>query len=536
MKKAYAIILLFIFNLNLNAQIGIGTSTPHSSAKLDVTSTTRGFLPTRMTTAQRDLINSPARGLVIFNITTRCLEFNRSSNPNLPDWVNVCGNLRSFNNCSVANAGALRVGVQATNITQTISATFTSTGAESITTDTVNGVFFRYSGNVNSGTHNIVLTAVGTPTTSGNHTYTIRKDGNTCSFSATVLNPLPCTTPTPTITGATSVVTGSSINLSVAPNNYANYVWSIQSGSGTLNTTTGTTVTLTPTNGATGNIVVRVVATGNTPQPCTPTTGQDLHTVTISPPPPCTTPTPTITGATSVVTGSSINLSVSPNNYANYVWSIQSGSGTLNTTTGTTVTLTPTNGATGNIVVRVVATGNTPQPCTPTTGQDLHTVTISQPLTLTASGNTCVSGGQTNYEKAYNWSASDVTGAGANTVTFTNVSVTHQFNSSWTQSWTRVVPPNGTYQVTIVAMSATTITNNANYALRVIHGARVFHTLAANAGITQSQLPFTLNNNVTFTAPGLTGHSNLFDLAFHAEAGGNQTACWNYNIRFTKVN
>lgn len=50
--------------------VGINTITPDASAALDVVSTTRGFLPPRMTTAQRDAIVSPAAGILIFNITT----------------------------------------------------------------------------------------------------------------------------------------------------------------------------------------------------------------------------------------------------------------------------------------------------------------------------------------------------------------------------------------------------------------------------------------------------------------------------------
>jgi hypothetical protein len=50
-------------------QVGINTdnSAPNASAMLDVKSTTKGFLPPRMTTAQRDAIASPAAGLTIYN-------------------------------------------------------------------------------------------------------------------------------------------------------------------------------------------------------------------------------------------------------------------------------------------------------------------------------------------------------------------------------------------------------------------------------------------------------------------------------------
>ena len=51
--------------------VSIGTTNiPNSSAVLDVESTTKGFLPPRMTTAQRDLIATPAAGLVIYNTST----------------------------------------------------------------------------------------------------------------------------------------------------------------------------------------------------------------------------------------------------------------------------------------------------------------------------------------------------------------------------------------------------------------------------------------------------------------------------------
>lgn len=59
--------LIVFFSINAsNSQVGIGTNTPAPSAQLDVTSTEKGFLPPRMNNSQRDLITSPATGLLIY--------------------------------------------------------------------------------------------------------------------------------------------------------------------------------------------------------------------------------------------------------------------------------------------------------------------------------------------------------------------------------------------------------------------------------------------------------------------------------------
>jgi hypothetical protein len=41
---------------------------------LDVQSTTKAFMPPRMSTAQRNAIPSPAEGMTIYNLTTHALE------------------------------------------------------------------------------------------------------------------------------------------------------------------------------------------------------------------------------------------------------------------------------------------------------------------------------------------------------------------------------------------------------------------------------------------------------------------------------
>lgn len=69
--KNYFLILVIIVSGKINAQTGIGTTTPHASAKLDVTATNKGFLPPRVTlTSATDAatIASPAEGLLVYNL------------------------------------------------------------------------------------------------------------------------------------------------------------------------------------------------------------------------------------------------------------------------------------------------------------------------------------------------------------------------------------------------------------------------------------------------------------------------------------
>jgi hypothetical protein len=77
MKYSF-LFLLFSFSVSIvfsqSTGVGVGTVNPHPSAELDVSSTSRGFLPPRMTTAQRNSIQNPASGLQIYNTTTDCLE------------------------------------------------------------------------------------------------------------------------------------------------------------------------------------------------------------------------------------------------------------------------------------------------------------------------------------------------------------------------------------------------------------------------------------------------------------------------------
>jgi uncharacterized protein (TIGR02145 family) len=87
-KLSIFIALLLLFSSALFAQIGINTdnSLPDNSAMLDVKSTSKGFLPPRMTTIQRNTITNPAEGLLIFNVTTMCFNYYFGGS-----WKSFCG-------------------------------------------------------------------------------------------------------------------------------------------------------------------------------------------------------------------------------------------------------------------------------------------------------------------------------------------------------------------------------------------------------------------------------------------------------------
>jgi hypothetical protein len=76
MKKTICLLVLSLLFVATNAmaQIGIGTITPDSSSILEILSTDKGVLLPRLTTIQRDAIETPATSLIIFNTTT--LAFN----------------------------------------------------------------------------------------------------------------------------------------------------------------------------------------------------------------------------------------------------------------------------------------------------------------------------------------------------------------------------------------------------------------------------------------------------------------------------
>lgn len=91
MKTILSFLVILLFSCQLHAQnnIGIGTSTPHTSAMLDVSSTSKGILLPRMTEQQRLAIEAPATGLMVYQTDVQAGFWVNKGTPELPGWISI---------------------------------------------------------------------------------------------------------------------------------------------------------------------------------------------------------------------------------------------------------------------------------------------------------------------------------------------------------------------------------------------------------------------------------------------------------------
>lgn len=92
MKNIFKFLAAVLFTATTHAQVGINIDTPDASAALDITSTTGGVLVPRMTETQRDAINNPANGLMIYQTdgTVGFYYYNGSS------WAEVAATSKTY--------------------------------------------------------------------------------------------------------------------------------------------------------------------------------------------------------------------------------------------------------------------------------------------------------------------------------------------------------------------------------------------------------------------------------------------------------
>ncbi len=141
--KHFLLFFLMFTTAVAQAQVGIGTATPTASAQLDVTSTTKGFLPPRMTTSDRDAIVSPAAGLIIYNTTISGLQIYSGST-----WytASAATTMGAIAGSSAANGGTITAGVLSLAPADATNAGIVTTGAQTFAGNKT------FNGNVGIGT------------------------------------------------------------------------------------------------------------------------------------------------------------------------------------------------------------------------------------------------------------------------------------------------------------------------------------------------------------------------------------------------
>ena len=163
---------LFIFlTLSSYAQVGIGTTNPDASSILDISSTTGGLLLPRMNTVQRDAINAPAVGLLIYLVdgTVQCLQVYNGTN-----WENIY--CPTTNTAPIANNVAVTGGL---SLGQVVTGTYTYQDAQldiEATSD-----FQWYRADSNTGTNSIAISGANALT----YTLTTNDVGKYISFGVT---------------------------------------------------------------------------------------------------------------------------------------------------------------------------------------------------------------------------------------------------------------------------------------------------------------------------------------------------------------
>lgn len=190
-RKSILIGLLFLVASTFTqAQVGVGANNPNPSAQLEISSTSKGLLPPRMTITQRNAIISPATGLIIFNTTNNALNIYFSG-----AWYQlsnsvVLGSIASLVTASPINNGSLVSGSAASGVSSVVSYTggngenysgqsVPSTGVTGLTATLPAGIFALGEGTL---TYNIT----GTPTSDGSASFELNIGGQVGTLTRTI--------------------------------------------------------------------------------------------------------------------------------------------------------------------------------------------------------------------------------------------------------------------------------------------------------------------------------------------------------------
>ncbi len=183
------LILLFLFiSFIAEAQTGIGTTTPDASAKLDISSTTKGLLAPRMTAAQKTAIPLPATGLLVYQTDAPTGFYVNTGTSASPNWLRISsdwiksGNDISYTAGNVSTTGNLTGGNASTSTISGFGANVSSIAAGYSLTAADNGKIIQST----SATAITLTIPAGLPT--GFNCTVVQMGAGQITFSGTYLN------------------------------------------------------------------------------------------------------------------------------------------------------------------------------------------------------------------------------------------------------------------------------------------------------------------------------------------------------------
>ncbi len=178
--------------LFMYGQVVIGHAPPDGSAALDIQATNLGVLLPRLTTAERNAIQAPATGLLIFNITTLCLEVNNGTGSS-PEWSAFkcrTGAVTGLDCAGVTVTGTLNAGQAASGVSASVPYTGGNSGVyagQTVTSTGVAGLTATLSaGNFADGPGSVSYDITGTPTGAGTASFALNIGGQNCTLNVTV--------------------------------------------------------------------------------------------------------------------------------------------------------------------------------------------------------------------------------------------------------------------------------------------------------------------------------------------------------------
>ena len=194
MKKHIFILVALFLSVASYAQVGIGTISPVSGALLELKSTDKALLLSRVADAPT-AIAAPEDGMIVYDNSLNCFR-SRENGVWTPCW-NCCatpsttaGTITALNCAGVVNTGTLTQAVAAT----AVSSDFLYTGGnggtytgQAIASTGVTGLTATLlAGNLATGDGTITYVISGTPASAGTASFAVSIAGQSCTLTRTI--------------------------------------------------------------------------------------------------------------------------------------------------------------------------------------------------------------------------------------------------------------------------------------------------------------------------------------------------------------